>query len=146
MQKLICYISVIFFLIGNALFAQANVDENDVFPSNNLAALCVNSLGDYIWHDSNVDGIQDDDELGIEGVIVELLDSTMNYLDTTVSDDNGIYLFSNLPPGTYNVKISELNFENDGVLSDSESKKWYLSSKENGEESSLMVLNLALIF
>ncbi|MCK5457829.1 MAG: carboxypeptidase regulatory-like domain-containing protein, partial [Melioribacteraceae bacterium] len=93
----------------------------------------------FIWHDSNVDGIQDEDEFGIEGVIIELFDSSKSLIDTIVSDENGNYLFSNLAPGTYNIKIADANFENSGVLENSESKNWYLSPKENGEESSLLV-------
>ncbi|NOX64785.1 MAG: hypothetical protein GXO85_03045, partial [Chlorobi bacterium] len=126
LTKIIC---VLLFLISSSFYAQTD----------NSAALWFGNLGDYIWHDSNVDGIQDENELGIEGVIVELYDSEMNFLDSTVSDLNGIYLFSNLTFGTYTIKISDKNFTAGGVLEDSVNKKWYLSPKENGDKPSYSV-------
>ncbi|NUI86029.1 SdrD B-like domain-containing protein, partial [Staphylococcus borealis] len=36
------------------------------------------NLGDYVWEDTNKDGIQDSDEKGIQGVTVTLKDSEGN--------------------------------------------------------------------
>jgi len=36
------------------------------------APLGKSTLGDYVWHDTNADGIQDAGETGIDGVIVNL--------------------------------------------------------------------------
>jgi hypothetical protein len=62
-------------------------------------------LGDYVWEDLDVDGIQDGNEPGISGVIVRLLDENGNQLEFTVTDINGYYLFDNLNPGNYIVKF-----------------------------------------
>ncbi|MEN2052073.1 fibrinogen-binding adhesin SdrG C-terminal domain-containing protein, partial [Staphylococcus hominis] len=43
------------------------------------------SLGDYVWEDTNKDGIQDSDEKGIAGVTVTLKDSDGNVLKTTTT-------------------------------------------------------------
>jgi len=123
------FVFALLFILSSSFYAQ----------SEKSTTLCVSNLGDYIWHDSNVDGIQDDSELGIEGVVVKLFDSTMFFLDSTISDESGNYLFSNLVPGIYIIKIADANFENSGVLENSESKKWYLSPKESGEQSFLSV-------
>ena len=131
-QILILFMTIVFFLGVNSHSAA-------IFSTDSSAQRCISGIGDFIWHDSNVDGIQDKDEFGIEGVIIELLDSSMASIDTTESDENGNYLFSNLGPATYTVKIADINFENDGVFSNSENKKWYLSLKENGEQSSLSI-------
>jgi len=128
-HRLLKLVFTLIFLFSSPFYAQ----------SDNSTTLCVSNLGDYIWHDSNVDGIQDENESGIEGVIIELYDSEMNLLDSTISDLNGIYLFSNLALGTYTVKISDKNFVSGGVFEDSANKKWYLSPKENGDESSYSV-------
>ncbi len=49
------------------------------------------SLGDYVWEDTNKDGIQDSSEKGIQGVYVTLKDSNGNELDRTTTDANGKY-------------------------------------------------------
>ena len=63
-------------------------------------------LGNYVWTDTNGNGIQDADERGLAGVTVQLYDATRTILlATAVTDGNGYYTFSNLEPGTYNVKF-----------------------------------------
>lgn len=64
------------------------------------------SLGDRVWEDNNGNGIQDAGENGIEGVLVQLLDSSGNILSVTFTDSNGNYQFSYLDAGTYIVKFS----------------------------------------
>ncbi|MBO0386202.1 fibrinogen-binding adhesin SdrG C-terminal domain-containing protein, partial [Staphylococcus simulans] len=64
------------------------------------------SLGDYVWEDTNKNGIQDDDEKGISGVHVTLKDNNGNELDYTTTDENGRYQFNNLDNGTYIVEFS----------------------------------------
>ncbi|WP_262901346.1 SdrD B-like domain-containing protein [Staphylococcus simulans] len=60
------------------------------------------NLGDYVWEDSNKDGIQNSNEVGIAGVTVTLtkLDGST---ETTVTDENGIYQFTGLYNGEYTV-------------------------------------------
>jgi hypothetical protein len=66
---------------------------------------CSAKLGDYVWLDSDVDGIQDPDEVGIPGVqvIVTGEDEAENdFMETTYTDNTGMYMFL-VPPGTYKV-------------------------------------------
>ena len=64
-------------------------------------------LGDYVWHDENRDGIQDRDELGVEGVTVYLYDcaDAQTAIGSTVTDAAGWYQFINLQPGDYFVEF-----------------------------------------
>jgi len=71
------------------------------------------SLGDKVWSDSNVNGIQDTDEAPIKGVTVYLLDKTgKQKLDTngtaisTETNATGEYLFTNLVAGNYAVEFN----------------------------------------
>lgn len=63
------------------------------------------SLGDYIWHDYDGNGIQDGSETGMPGVVVHLLDASSNVVETTTTDSAGYYNFTNLLPGTYAISI-----------------------------------------
>ncbi len=63
------------------------------------------SLGDRVWYDLNVNGIQDPFEGGVAGVQVLLLNSVGAVVNATTTDGNGNYLFGSLPPGTYSVRF-----------------------------------------
>jgi len=57
-------------------------------------------VGDYIWHDLNANGIQDDDEPGVAGVTVMLIvDGGNGTSMTTLTDSDGFYSFDALIPG-----------------------------------------------
>ncbi|WP_418907744.1 SdrD B-like domain-containing protein [Glutamicibacter endophyticus] len=68
------------------------------------------SIGDYVWVDENSNGVQDADEVGVEGVTVTLLDADGNPTGVApvVTDENGMYVFSGIECGTYQVKFSDL--------------------------------------
>ncbi|MBK1986128.1 carboxypeptidase regulatory-like domain-containing protein [Sphaerospermopsis aphanizomenoides BCCUSP55] len=57
------------------------------------------SLGDFVWHDIDADGIQDANESGIANATVKLLKDGIEIASTT-TDADGKYSFTNLIPGT----------------------------------------------
>ena len=63
-------------------------------------------LGDYVWNDTNHDGIQDVGETPIEGVTVTLKDTNGTVLQTSVTDMYGNYLFTDLANGDYVVEFT----------------------------------------
>jgi len=56
-------------------------------------------IGDFVWLDTNENGIQDDGEVGVEGIIVELLPKDGDIpLALTATDATGAYEFIGLSP------------------------------------------------
>jgi uncharacterized repeat protein (TIGR01451 family) len=68
------------------------------------------ALGDFVWNDLNMDGIQDAGEPGIPGVTVHLWSADENcdpveIIDTMVTDADGYYLFDDIMHGKYRVQF-----------------------------------------
>ncbi len=92
------------------------VDLGIVPPAN------TNTLGGDVWADKNNDGNQTAGEPAIKGVMVTLYNAAGQPIATTVTDENGKYLFVGLPDGTYSVGFSSLpagyNFTNQSAIND----------------------------
>jgi len=84
-----------------------------VNPTIDAGFVPVMALGNYVWIDANVNGIQDDGELPLPGATVYLTDSSGksvldvdgNTVASVTTDVNGKYLFDNLLQGTYKVRF-----------------------------------------
>ncbi len=63
------------------------------------------AIGDYVWIDSDKDGVQDPEEQPLAGVKVELLVDG-EVVATTATDENGRYVFDDLVAGTYQVRFT----------------------------------------
>jgi len=63
------------------------------------------AIGDFVWHDMDMDGIQDEGEPGVPGVVVNLYDCEDNFIATMMTDVDGRYLFDELPAGDYYVEF-----------------------------------------
>ncbi|MBK8734947.1 MAG: hypothetical protein IPL98_03305 [Saprospiraceae bacterium] len=62
-------------------------------------------IGDYVWNDTNADGVQNFGENGLAGVTVQLIDKLTNNVQRTFSTGtNGQYSFDKFMPGQYFVK------------------------------------------
>ena len=67
------------------------------------------TLGDRVWLDINKDGIQDEDERGVEDIKITLYtEDCLIDLDETKTDENGRYLFENLMPNSYCLGFSNI--------------------------------------
>uniref|UniRef100_UPI000D0269E0 SdrD B-like domain-containing protein n=1 Tax=Staphylococcus simulans TaxID=1286 RepID=UPI000D0269E0 len=83
-------------------------------------------LGDYVWEDTNKDGIQDAGESALQGVNVTLKDESGNVLQNAVTDQYGNYLFTDLTNGNYVVEFAtpegyEPTVQGDGTNADVDS-------------------------
>lgn len=121
------------------------------------------SLGNQVWQDSNNNGQIDDGEKPIAGVTMLLFESVdgepvdqnddgiidaRDAIDTTTTDANGLYLFSGLQPGNYQVGVAPSNWNTDGPLFSMRSSDPTeddpnddVDGNDNGIESNSMVLS-----
>ncbi len=84
------------------------------------------NLGNLVWKDLDNDGVKDATEAGVDGVTVELLRDLNgnNAIDaneqtaiaTQLTASGGKYLFLQLGPGTYFVRLAASNFATAGAL------------------------------
>lgn len=65
---------------------------------------CLAKVGDFVWNDRDHDGLQDEGEMGIEGVKVTLTETGVDepYTAMTTTDATGMYMFQ-VPAGSYKV-------------------------------------------
>ncbi|MEM9846517.1 MAG: SdrD B-like domain-containing protein [Bacteroidota bacterium] len=87
-----------------------SIDVNDPPNGNDPTA----ALGDRVWIDSDGDGVQDPNEIGVSGVQITLTGAGADgifgtgddVIATTTTDENGFYLFDNLTPGAYRTEVT----------------------------------------
>lgn len=72
------------------------------------------AVGDYVWFDTNQNGIQDENDTGISGIKVVLEynesgditdESLWKVLGTTYTNEHGYYIFTGLQEGMYRVRF-----------------------------------------
>ncbi|RNC67963.1 MAG: hypothetical protein ED859_12165 [Desulfuromonadales bacterium] len=85
---------------------QFQVDANSSVNVN----LCSGTIGDFVWHDLDRNGLQDAGEPGIDGVTVNLKDATNAIIATTTTgvgpmNQHGYYQFTGLCAGEYKVEV-----------------------------------------
>jgi uncharacterized repeat protein (TIGR01451 family)/fimbrial isopeptide formation D2 family protein/LPXTG-motif cell wall-anchored protein len=100
------------------------------------------SIGDYVWWDTNRDGLQTEGELPIPGITVNLLDAEGNPAVlpggapvTTTTDANGFYSFNNL--------IGGVDYVVQFVKPDNTTFTWMLSGDNSAIDSNADVNGLA---
>lgn len=81
----------------------ADTTMNALHKSKNLLNLANTlSINGTRFNDSNSNGIMDDEEEGLPGTIIYLMQNGTEIL-TTVTNEYGRYFFDNLKPGRYTV-------------------------------------------
>ena len=95
---------------ANGMTQTVTLDDGDFNDTLDAGLIQPAGLGDFVFEDTNGNGIQDTGESGIEGVLVKLqnpdgtavVDENGDPI-TTTTDVNGAYAFTSLTPGEYKV-------------------------------------------
>ena len=74
------------------------------------------ALGDRVFDDQNDDGVQQNTETGVGGVVVQLLDAADVVVQTTSTITDGTFRFKGLPEGTYRARIPFLALYGGGAV------------------------------
>ena len=69
------------------------------------APVTLGTVGDYVWLDSNKNGLQDNNELALKDIAVQLFDKNKKLIASTKTDATGKYLFKDVLAGEYYVQF-----------------------------------------
>ncbi len=94
-------------------------------------------IGNRVWLDANGDGVQDLDEIGLPGVLVEAFNSNDQMLRSSVTDLNGEYVIDHLgkddyyfkfsPPGSYGATLANVGSD-EQMDSDIDNSNGYMTT------------------
>jgi CshA-type fibril repeat protein len=73
------------------------------------APALLGTVGDYVWLDSNKNGLQDNNELALKDVVVQLFDKNKKLISSTQTDATGKYLFKDILAGEYYAQFTVPN-------------------------------------
>ena len=87
------------------------VSDSAAAPSDSISVNKFASLGDFVWIDNNINGVQDKGEPGLPNIEVVLYDSVLNVIDSKYTDDSGYYSFNKIdvPQGSSKTFIVGFN-------------------------------------
>jgi len=92
----------------NGAISEIKVEGGQIDLSRDFGLVKYAEIGDFVWEDQNTNGIQDNAEFPVAGVVVRLNGTAFNNLSVSVSDTTdvqGKYLFNRILPGKYNIGI-----------------------------------------
>lgn len=76
--------------------------------SDNAITSLTGSIGDYVWADTDADGVQDSGEFGVPGVTVQLYAADgVTLLLSAITDSSGLHRFYGLAAGNYVVRYDD---------------------------------------
>ena len=79
------------------------------FMDVDVGLVAIGSMGDFVWEDTNADGIQQTTEKGMNGINVRLYNRQGEMVDSTTTQnlngESGYYLFDDLTPGGYYLEV-----------------------------------------
>ena len=113
--------------LGAGNYTVTVTDSNGCQCISDITIDGVAAIGNFVWADTNNNGIQDAGEPGISGVVVMLLDGNGNMVGQTTTDQNGQYIFDGLTAGNYKVKFP--------TSTNTNGSDYILTTPNNGDET-----------
>lgn len=107
--QLLLVVALMVFLINGC--QDASIPSNHEMQQKSYSpnsALQAAAIGNYVWIDENMDGIQEDMEMGLGNITVNLYDCEENLIATTTTDEAGFYIFEELESGEYMLEFIAL--------------------------------------
>lgn len=103
------------------------------------------TVGDRVWLDVDGNGIQDEEEVGVPGVTVQLMDNTGQIVEETTTGGDGLYGFADITPGRYTLQFipptefsftlpnigTDANVDSDARQSDGRTSEFSVTGKED---------------
>ena len=111
-MKNIKNIILLLLIVNISVFAQVDFSKVEKSTSSLLR------IGNFVWCDVNKNGKQDSGEEGLNGVTVNLYNSSDILVSTAQTDSDGKYLFSNLAADEYMVEFVPLENYNLTIKTD----------------------------
>ena len=130
-----------------------SVEADDTVPTSEVdtteAAAAESVIGDFVWLDDDGDGLQGDDEAGVENVTVRLVGSGDTVLATTVTDWAGEFTFAGLPAGTYDIEFvipddHDVTFDDVGMDNTVDSDAVVDEASEAADERTAIVVGVTV--
>ncbi len=78
-----------------------------LFCSFNLSSQTF-TIGNFVWHDTNGSGVQDPSENGLVTTVTLFNTTTNTVVATTMSNSDGVYIFTNVPPDYYKLHFAAI--------------------------------------
>ncbi len=94
---------------NNTIIVPAGM-KGDVNLSYDIGVTDQPRIGDRVWQDGNGNGVQDAGEPGMDGVVVEILNSSAQVIDRSTTALGGYYGFTIAPNTAYTVRLPSSNF------------------------------------
>ncbi len=91
--------------VNNAM-AQVYEDSEQMVTGNVTTQVVYREINGRVWEDLNKNGTIDENEPGMSGITVTLVNTETNEEETRTTEANGEYAFEDLAKGNYKVKVS----------------------------------------
>ncbi|WP_449339227.1 SdrD B-like domain-containing protein [Stieleria tagensis] len=101
--------------VDGGLIAQITMTPGGVGVEYNFCEIAPAAISGSVYHDQSNDGVRDQNESGIAGVTVTLVDETGTVVATQQTDADGRYEFDGLLPGTYEIREQQPAGYLDGI-------------------------------
>ncbi|MBN2473963.1 MAG: VCBS repeat-containing protein, partial [Pirellulales bacterium] len=82
------------------------LSAGQIASGRDFGAYQLHAIGDWVFHDRNGNGIQDEGERGLEGIQVSLFSDAGVLQAYVITDSDGGYRFAGLPVGDYYLEFS----------------------------------------